>query len=75
MRVLISSLGFGVVTAALVAIPAVAFTLQFSVTNILNLALGATMTLDGFAAYVVNRAGLSIWLALVIAGVVGAVFS
>jgi branched-subunit amino acid ABC-type transport system permease component len=75
LRVLISSLGFGVVTAALVAIPAVAFTLQFSVTNILNLALGATMTLDGFAAYVVNRAGLNIWLALVVAGVVGAVFS
>ncbi len=38
------SLGFGLVTASILALAAVGFTLQFGVTNILNLAFGDLMT-------------------------------
>jgi len=75
MQILLASIGFGLVSAALLAIQAVAFTLQFAVTNILNLALGAMMTADGFIAYAVNHAGLPIWPSVAVAGVFGAVLA
>ena len=71
MAVFIRALGVGVVTAAILTISAVGFTLQFSVTNVFNLAFGSVMTLSGFVAYWVNEAGLSIWLAMVIAAIAG----
>src|SRR6266480_1591272 len=39
----LASLGFGLVTASVLAIAAVGFTLQFGVTDVLNLAYGAVM--------------------------------
>jgi len=67
--------GFGLVTAALLAISAVGFTLQFSVTNVLNLAFGSVMTGSGFIAYGLNIGGMNIWLAMVIAALCGGVIS
>ncbi len=75
MRELILAVGFGLITASILAIAAVGFTLQFSVTNILNLAYGDIMTACAFAAYIANHAGVNIWISLVIAAVFGAVFS
>jgi branched-subunit amino acid ABC-type transport system permease component len=75
VAVFISALGFGVVTAAILSISAVGFTLQFSVTNVFNLAFGSVMTLSGFVAYWVNEAGLNIWLAMVIAAIAGGLMS
>jgi branched-chain amino acid transport system permease protein/neutral amino acid transport system permease protein len=72
---LIPAIGFGLITASILAIAAVGFTLQFSVTNILNLAYGDIMTACAFAAYVANHAGVDIWISLVIAALFGAVFS
>jgi branched-subunit amino acid ABC-type transport system permease component len=72
---LIPAVGFGLITASILAIAAVGFTLQFSVTNILNLAYGDIMTACAFAAYVANHAGVNIWISLVIAAMFGAVFS
>jgi branched-subunit amino acid ABC-type transport system permease component len=69
------AIGFGLITASILAIAAVGFTLQFSVTNILNLAYGDIMTACAFAAYVANQAGVNIWISLVIAAAFGAVFS
>jgi branched-subunit amino acid ABC-type transport system permease component len=63
----LASLGFGLVTAAVLAIAAVGFTLQFGVTDVLNLAYGAIMIAGAFIAYVVNQAGASVWLGLVAA--------
>ena len=63
------------ITASILAIAAVGFTLQFSVTNILNLAYGDIMTASAFSAWMVNRAGVNIWICLVVAGLFGAVFS
>ena len=56
----VQSIGFGLVTASILALASVGFTLQFGVSNILNLAYGDLMTASAFAGYAVNQAGGSI---------------
>ena len=75
MSLFLASLGFGLVTSAVLAIAAVGFTMQFAVTDVLNLAYGAVMIAGAFVAYTVNQAGASVWLGLVAAAVAGAVAS
>ncbi len=75
LDILVASIGFGLVTASIVALAAVGFTLQFGVTNIINLAYGDVMTASAFVAYVCNAAGLNIWLCLAIGSAFGAVAS
>ena len=75
MSTLVPAIGFGIVTASILAVAGVGFTLQFGVTNILNLAYGDIMTAAAFVAYLVTSAGLSVWLALLAGGAFGAVFS
>jgi branched-chain amino acid transport system permease protein/neutral amino acid transport system permease protein len=71
----IPAIGFGVVTASILAVGAVGFTLQFSVTNILNLAFGSVMTIAGFTAYALNARGVNIWICLIVAGLAGGLLS
>lgn len=75
MNSVLSSLGFGIVTASILLPAAVGFTLQFSATNVLNIAFGAQMTFAAYIAFVCTQHGLDIWLALAAAGVFGAVSS
>ena len=75
MSVFVASIGFGLVTAAVLAIAAVGFTLQFGVTDVLNLAFGAIMILGAFLAYLVNSHGVSVWLGLLLAIAVCSVVS
>jgi branched-chain amino acid transport system permease protein/neutral amino acid transport system permease protein len=67
--------GFGLVTASILAIGAVSFTLQFGISNLFNLAFGATMTAAAFVAYVCNAAGLNIWASLVLGSLAGSLLS
>jgi branched-subunit amino acid ABC-type transport system permease component len=67
VTIFMASLGFGLITAAVLAIAAVGFTLQFAVTDVLNLAFAAVMTAGAFVAYWVNQQGVSVWLALLVA--------
>ncbi len=62
------SVGFGVVTASVLAIASVGLTLQFGITNYVNFAYGDFMALGGFFAYVLNNEvfHLDIWIALVL---------
>jgi len=71
----VAALGFGLVTASILAIAAVGFTMQFGITNILNLAYGDLMTAAAFVAYVMNQFGINIWIGIVGGGVFGAVAS
>ncbi len=75
MNTLVPAIGFGIVTASILAVAGVGFTLQFGVTNILNLAYGDIMTAAAFVAYLVTSAGLSVWLALVAGAAFGSAFS
>jgi len=63
----LASVGFGLITASVLAIAAVGFTLQFGVTDVLNLAYGAIMIFGAFLAYLVNENGVSVWLGLLVA--------
>jgi branched-chain amino acid transport system permease protein/neutral amino acid transport system permease protein len=67
MTLFVASVGFGLVTASVLAIAAVGFTLQFGVTDVLNLAYGAIMIFGAFLAYLVNENGVSVWLGLLVA--------
>ena len=51
LSTLVPAIGFGIVTASILAVAGVGFTLQFGVTNILNLAYGDIMTAAAFVAY------------------------
>jgi branched-chain amino acid transport system permease protein/neutral amino acid transport system permease protein len=70
------ALGFGLVTAAILALSAVGFTLQFGVSNIFNLAYGEVMTVSAFVAYVINvDYHASVWVAMAVGGCAGAALS
>jgi len=71
----LASVGFGLITSAVLAIAAVGFTLQFAVTNVLNLAFAAVMTAGAFIAYWINQLGVSVWVGLAVAVAACAVLS
>jgi len=51
MDVLFNSIGFGLVTASVIAIGAVGLTLQFGITNFVNFAYGELLTLGAYVGY------------------------
>jgi branched-subunit amino acid ABC-type transport system permease component len=71
----IESFGFGLITAAVLAISAVGFTLQFAVTNVLNLAFIGVMIVAAYVGYLINEQGISIWIAAFGSIAAGAVLS
>lgn len=73
MGTLASAVAFGVVLASVIAIAAMGFTIQFGLTNVLNLSYGGIMTVGGFAAYLVTSNGLSAWYGLVVGAAAGAI--
>jgi branched-chain amino acid transport system permease protein/neutral amino acid transport system permease protein len=75
VNLLEASFGFGLVTAAVLSIAAVGFTMQFAVTDVLNLAYGAVMIVAAYAAYALNHAGVTIWVGVLAAALVGVVLS
>jgi branched-chain amino acid transport system permease protein/neutral amino acid transport system permease protein len=72
---LVSAIGFGVVLASIIAVAAMGFTIQFGLTNVLNLSFGAVMTVAAFAAYLANRHGAGGWSGLAVGGTAGAVLT
>ncbi|HUY76252.1 MAG TPA: branched-chain amino acid ABC transporter permease [Ktedonobacterales bacterium] len=72
MHEIFVTLGFGIVSAAILSLSAVAFTLEYAVTNVANLAHGEILTVGAYAAYVVQRSTGNILLsALAAAGAGG----
>jgi branched-subunit amino acid ABC-type transport system permease component len=71
----VESIGFGLLTAAVLSLAAVGFTLQFAVTNVLNLAYSGVMIVSAYAAYAVNQAGVSIWIGALAAVAAGSLLS
>lgn len=62
-------------TAAVLAIATVGFTMQFAVTNVLNLAYGSVMINSAFVAYYFNNRGMNAWITLAFGMAIGAVAS
>jgi branched-subunit amino acid ABC-type transport system permease component len=70
-----TTLVFGCYTAALLAVGAVGFTLQYGVTNVLNLSYGGIMTSAIFVDYAVGRGNPNIWLAIAVGAGWGALMT
>jgi branched-subunit amino acid ABC-type transport system permease component len=68
------AIGFGIVTAAILAIATVAVTMQYSVTNVPNFAIGDVMTAGAFAAFVtqfvVNNIVVQVACAMLVGGLI-----
>jgi branched-chain amino acid transport system permease protein/neutral amino acid transport system permease protein len=75
VNLFVESIGFGLVTSAVLAVASVGFTLQFAVTNVLNLAYGGVMIVSAYAAYMVNQHGVSIWISALAGIAAGALLS
>jgi branched-chain amino acid transport system permease protein/neutral amino acid transport system permease protein len=75
LDLLIASIGFGLITASIVALGAVGFTLQFGITNIFNLAYGEVMGASAFVAYQVYENTNNVLALWVVGAVFGALLS
>jgi branched-subunit amino acid ABC-type transport system permease component len=75
VSLLIAAFGFGLVSMSVIALAAVGFTMQFGITNMINLAYGEVMITSAFVAYYLNQARVSVWIAMLGGAAFGAVFS
>ena len=75
MDLFVAAFGFGLVSMSVIAIAAVGFTMQFGITNMINLAYGEVMITSAYVAYYLNRAGLTIWVGMAAGALFGALFS
>lgn len=65
MNEVLLTLGFALVTASILALSAVAFTLEYAVTNVANVSHGEILTVGAYAAYLVHeRTGSAIAAAI-----------
>ncbi len=71
MHELFLTLGFGIVSAAILSLSAVAFTLEYAVTNVANLSHGEILTVGAYAAYVVHQSTGNIVLSALAAAAAG----
>ena len=71
MQTFLLSVGFGLVTAAILALSAVAFTLEYAVSRVANLAHGELLTVGAYAAYVVQEHSSDVALAAIAAAAAG----
>ena len=80
MSVFLLAVGFGLVTASILALAAVGLSLQFGITNYVNFAYGEFLTLGAYFAWILNwKLHLNVWLAMlgaaVLVGVCGVVIN
>ena len=75
MTLLLGVVIFGVYSAALLAIGGVGFTLQFGVTNVLNLSFGSILTASIFLEYGLTGHSTNIWIAMAVGAASGGVIS
>jgi branched-subunit amino acid ABC-type transport system permease component len=68
MSHLLEAVGFGLATASIVALAAVAVSLQVSVTNFFNFAFGDFMSLGAYVAWAANSSGVNFALSVVLGG-------
>jgi branched-subunit amino acid ABC-type transport system permease component len=75
MHELLLTLGFGLVTAAILSLSAVAFTLEYAVTRVANLSHGEILTIGAYAAYLVHQSTGNLLLAALGAAAAGGVMA
>lgn len=68
MSVVVQTIGFGIAAGAVISLGAVGFTVQFGISNVLNITYGAFMTLSAYLGYALLARGVEVWVALVLVG-------
>ena len=61
MQLLIEAIGFGIAAGAVIALGAVGFSLQFGISNILNITYGSLMTLAAYIGLFLIDRGVNPW--------------
>ncbi len=75
MHEVLLTLGFGLVAAAILSLSAVAFTLEYAVTNVANLSHGEILTVGAYTAYLIHRATGNTLLAALGAAAAGGILA
>lgn len=75
MSVFFSAVGFGIASGAVIALASLGFTLQFGLTNTLNIAYGSFVTLAAFLGYGFIQLGVNAWLTMAIVAVIVGIVS
>lgn len=75
MHEVLLTLGFGLVTAAILSLSAVAFTLEYAVTRVANLSHGEILTIGAYAAYLVLQRTGNVLLSALAAAAAGGVIA
>ncbi len=73
MHRLLLDIGYGFVTAAILSLSAVAFTLEYAVSRVANLAHGEILTIGAYTAYLVQNGTHNVVLAALAAAAAGGV--
>jgi branched-subunit amino acid ABC-type transport system permease component len=69
MSHLLQAVGFGLATSSIVALAAVAVSLQVSVTNFFNFAYGDFMSFGAYVAWTANREGVNFFVSVLLGGI------
>jgi branched-subunit amino acid ABC-type transport system permease component len=69
------AIGFGLVTSAIVGVSAVAFSLQYAVTDVPNFAHGELLTIAAYTAYETQRRGLGLGTGIVFGAAAGGILA
>lgn len=72
MHLFLLDVGYGLVTASILALSAVAFTLEYAVSRVANLAHGEILTVGAYTAFLVQRSTGNVLLSAAAAAVAGA---
>ncbi len=75
MSTFVAAVGFGIASGAVIALASLGFTLQFGLSNTLNIGYGAFITLAAFLGYGLIQLGIGPWLTMAIIAVVTGVLS
>lgn len=71
MLIYLHAIGFGLVTASILALASVGLSLQFGVTNYINFAYGELLTFGAYFAWIANtQYGWNIWVALLVGALI-----
>jgi len=70
VKLLIEAIGFGIATGAVIALGAVGFSVQFGISNVLNITYGSMMTLAAFVGYAFLQLNVNVWLVMAITSAV-----
>lgn len=72
MAQVVLALGAGIVSASVIALGAVGFSMQFSISRIFNISYGAMMTISAYCAYYVDvDLHAHLWAGIVVGGAAG----